>query len=403
MKNKFIHLKFLFCLAIIILNLPYFAQDSKHEKWHYYMNAKGEEVIKVSAIRVDHFSEGMAMVTKYYWDGGPNAYNNYGFIDTSGKLVIKHEFEDASKFKFGVAAVKKRGENHYYIIDKTGKRIIDKNFPKRHLIQDNIIFWWENNSFGMMDFQGNILVNVGKYVDFSGFDETGLCCVGKEKDANTWLYGFIDKNGKEVIPCSFKQEGTSRFDDGLARMKMQNGKTGFIDTKGKVAIPGVYGTAGAYSEGFYTASFGKSFNMWGLVDSNNNVVIKGIYDDLRSPYKGLVRVELKGKHGYLKTDGSVFIPVEYDNWLNEYEKDGIAVFEKGETKFVFNLEGKLILKSNNYRYLSPDPINQIIIYKENDSGKAGIMNFDGEIIYQNDKYCHLGRLNSNRAIAIYCD
>lgn len=404
MKNKFIHLKFLFCLAIMILNLPIYAQDSKHEKWHYYINSNGDEVLKVSAVRVNNFSEGMARIEKYFWDGGAQAFNNYGFIDTTGKLVIKHEFEKVRDFKFGVASVKKRGENHYYIIDKTGKRIIDKNFPKSPLIQDNIIIWKEGKSFGIMDFKGNIIVNVGKYVNFGGYDELGFCCVAKEKDANTWLYGFIDKNGKEVIPCTFKQEGTSSFAlDGHARMVGPNGKTGIIDTTGKFVVVGNYGSVNDNAEGFFTAAFGKSRTMWGLVDYKNKVAIQGIYDDLRAPYKGLVRVELKGKHGYLKTDGSVLIPLEYDDWHQEFSKVGMAVLAKGETNFLYNIEGKLILKTDKYNFINFNLENRTFVFKDKVSGKTGIMNFDGEIIYQNDKYCHLGRLDSNRAIAIYCD
>jgi hypothetical protein len=402
MKTKssvliYIILIFLFSNKIII-----YSQDSKHEKWHYYINSKGEEVIKVSAVRAYNFSEGLAAVEKYYWDGRANAYNNYGYIDTTGKLVIKHDYEKASAFKFGVAAVKKRGENHFNIIDKNGKKIIDYNFPNDPLFTGEMIIWREGKSFGIMDLEGNIVVKVGKYIDFAGFDETGLCCVGKEKDANTWLYGFIDKKGNEVIPCTFIQEGTSRFDDGLARMKLSNGKTGFIDTKGKVAIPGVYSTASHYSEGFYPAAFGKSSSMWGLLDSTNKIIIQGKYDDLRSPYKGTVRVELNGKHGFLKTDGSVLIPIEFDNWSNEFSNDGVAILEKGDTKYIYNLEGKLILKTDKLRFIIPNSDLKIILFNDSTTGKSGIMNFEGEIILQTE-YCHIAPFKNNRALVRICN
>ncbi len=394
---------FIFTILNFIFQLS-FSQDSKHEKWHYYANAKGEEVLKVSAVRINNFSDGMARIEKYFWDGGAKAYNNYGYIDTNGTLVIKQDFEKASDFKFGIASVKKRGEDFFYIIDKSGKKIINKNLPVAPLIQENTIIWREKNSFGIMDFQGNILVPVGKYVDFGGYDDYGLCCVAKEKDPSTWLYGFIDTKGNEVIPCSFNQSGTSSFKGGLARMSMPNGKTGFIDTKGKIAIPGIHSPAEYFSEGFYPASFGKNRTLWGLVDSTNKTIIQGKYDDLRSPYKGAVRVELKGKHGYLKTDGTVLIPIEYDDWSFEFSRNGLAVFVKNDIYYAYNINGELIHKFNTgERVINVVPEYQIIILRDNASGRTKMMNFDGKIIFENEKVCHIGTINSNRAVLKYCD
>ncbi len=307
-------------------------------------------------------------------------------------------------FKFGIASVKKRGEDFFYIIDKSGKKIINKNLPVAPLIQENTIIWRENKSFGIMDFKGNIIVPVGKYVDYSGYDDYGLCCVAKEKDPNTWLYGFIDTKGNEVIPCTYKQGGTSSFRGGLARMKMTNGKTGFIDTKGKIAIPGIHSTAEYFSEGFYPASFGKNRTLWGLVDSTNKTIIQGKYDDLRSPYKGAVRVELKGKHGYLKTDGTVLIPIEYDDWSFEFSRDGLAVFVKNDIYYAYQINGELIHKFNaGERVINVVPEYQTIIFRDNASGRTKMMNFEGKIIFENEKVCHIGTINSNRAMIRYCD
>ena len=86
-----------------------FAQDNKFEKWHTYINIKRDEVLKISAIRANAFSEGLARVQKYSWDGDADTYNNYGFIDDKGKLVIPAFYEDITDFEFGIAFGKKRG------------------------------------------------------------------------------------------------------------------------------------------------------------------------------------------------------------------------------------------------------------------------------------------------------
>ncbi len=115
-KLPFLTCIFLFLLGISINN---FAQDNKFEKWHSFINIKVEEVLKVSVISANAFSEGMARVQKYSWGVGAKAYNNYGFIDEKGKLVIPAVYEDITDFELELHLVK-RGER------LTSKSLINK-------------------------------------------------------------------------------------------------------------------------------------------------------------------------------------------------------------------------------------------------------------------------------------
>ena len=47
-------------------------------------------------------------------------------------------------------------------------------------------------------------------------------------------YGFLDKTGKEVVPCKYDDIGG--FSEGLVRVCI-NGKWGVINKTGKVVIP----------------------------------------------------------------------------------------------------------------------------------------------------------------------
>lgn len=60
---------------------------------------------------VNLFSEGLAPVQ--------NEYNKWGYIDTTGKLVITCQWKYAGDFRNGIASVWKRGKCFH--IDKTGK------------------------------------------------------------------------------------------------------------------------------------------------------------------------------------------------------------------------------------------------------------------------------------------
>ena len=57
------------------------------------------------------FSEGLV--------GVKDEHNKWGYIDTTGKLVIPCQWENASDFRNGIASVWKRGKCFH--IDKTGK------------------------------------------------------------------------------------------------------------------------------------------------------------------------------------------------------------------------------------------------------------------------------------------
>ena len=57
----------------------------------------------------------------------------------------------------------------------------------------------------------------------------------KVKRADLW--GFINKEGREIIPC--KYDIANSFSDGLAAV-MCNNKWGFIDKDGKEVIPSRY-------------------------------------------------------------------------------------------------------------------------------------------------------------------
>ena len=57
-------------------------------------------------------------------------------------------------------------------------------------------------------------------------------------------YGFIDKTGKVVIPCKWKDVGW--FSDGLAIVRDDNEKYGIIDKTGKMITPCMWSCIAGY-------------------------------------------------------------------------------------------------------------------------------------------------------------
>ncbi len=78
---------------------------------------------------VGHFSEGLARV---------RCELGFGFMDTSGKVVIPGKYRQCFAFSEGLAGVDcGMGETSYGVIDKTGKMVIEPRFGAVYLPFDN--------------------------------------------------------------------------------------------------------------------------------------------------------------------------------------------------------------------------------------------------------------------------
>ena len=87
----------------------------------------------------------------------------------------------------------------------------------------------EKGLWGYIDKNGNEVIPC-KYINAKDFSED-LAAVQNEKG----LWGYIDKNGNEVIPC--KYINARNFTEELAAVQNKKGLFGYIDKFGKAVIP----------------------------------------------------------------------------------------------------------------------------------------------------------------------
>jgi hypothetical protein len=172
----------------------------------------------------------------------------WGYIDKTGKLVIKPEFSLAGDFSEGLAAVEVGGKlvNHVYrsgkhgYIDKSGKFVIEAQFASA-----------------------------------SEFSE-GLAKVQVGESSGDGKFGYIDKTGRMVIPPTLevvsKDEGDcANFSEGLACIVV-DGKVGFIDRTGKVVIKPQYEVALPFADGIALVGVGEEPVKWGYIDKNGKYI-----------------------------------------------------------------------------------------------------------------------------------
>jgi hypothetical protein len=118
----------------------------------------------------------------------------FGFVDSSGQLVIDTDFIEAQEFHEGYAHVRLNSHKEG-LIDRQGDFVSDPKFLRDEEAHDGLT----------------------RFRSFSAKKE-----------------GFLDEAGCVAIEPKFKE--VRRFAHGLARIKGLNGKYGFIDKQGKIVV-----------------------------------------------------------------------------------------------------------------------------------------------------------------------
>ncbi|MCL2775730.1 MAG: WG repeat-containing protein [Oscillospiraceae bacterium] len=304
-----------------------------------------------------NFSEGLALVSD-------KATYNYGYIDTTGKLVVPCIYDYALSFSEGLATVRKDGKCGY--IDKTGNVVIPfMDVGIAYEFHNGIAMMIDKNGYGVwIDKTGkevrstnnadNWLTVVQKDGKWGYIDETGkevVPCIydnviilsdgfAVQKD-DKW--GYIDKTGKLVLPCIYDSIDYNNFKDGLVLVQ-KDGKYGYIDETDKEVIPCVYDNAVPFSEGLAavadeTGSISIGMGRedptysWGFINTNGEIVIPLMYDNAGSVNggyntassfnEGVANVIKDGKMGTIDQTGKVVVPFKYD-YIYPF-KNGLAV------------------------------------------------------------------------------
>ena len=136
-------------------------------------------------------------------------------------------------------------------------------------------------------------ITKGKYDDIEGTFQNGLLLVEKyDRDPNrpgyinSEDYVFINKQGSEVLNFpGDKYQSVKPFSDGLAKVQIRNegrssrSRYGFVDKNGKVVIPYIYSTANGFHDGHaYVEKTEDGITTYGLIDKRGKVVKKLDYD-----------------------------------------------------------------------------------------------------------------------------
>ena len=192
------------------------------------------------------FSEGFAIVRSE-----KQGHGRFGFIDRSGKLIIKPRFDFAESFSEGLALVYVNGACGY--VNPKGEMVMEPTFSFATSFSEGLA-GVEKGTLASpegfyIDKSGKTVIRLDPSVTVSGCFKEGLASVRTIRNSGEdalGFVGFVDKEGRVVIDPVFEQAG--RFSEGLAPVKL-NGKWGYIDRKGKVVIPMKFDFAFPFANG----------------------------------------------------------------------------------------------------------------------------------------------------------
>lgn len=229
----------------------------------------------------------------------------WGYIDDSGKQVIKPQFKDALGFTEGAAPVCDVDTNLWGYIDEGGEYIVKPEYTEAYRFEES----------------------------------RALVCTSDGK------WGYIDNSGNYAVEPEYSD--AYKFTDGLAAVCDENGLWGYIDDSGEYFIEPQFGfTYGFYEN--YAAVQDKDSELWGFIDNDGNYIIKPQFADcdyFSEGYVSVLDVE-SGLWGYIDKTGGYVIEPQFKHAYPFVE--GIAVVcEAGtESWYYVDKEGTYITEND---------------------------------------------------------
>jgi|GEM_PF-806451 hypothetical protein len=209
-------------------------------------------------------------------------------------LVIPVQYDEATAFKCGVAAVRNQpctdARCSYFYIDKDNKKVFgDKQFNYTGDFDNGFAIVGigdcdvDSCKYGMIDKLGNWTI-LPIYDDFED-PTSGLYEVARDS-----LHGFINQQGNAVI--SLKYSNAVPFSEGVAAVALDTSWF-FIDTQGKQLFFDNFHDVSNFKDSLCAVS--RDGENWGYIDRSGNFVIEPLYEDAGDFENGIAIVSKKEK------------------------------------------------------------------------------------------------------------
>lgn len=293
----------------------------------------------------------------------------YGYFNLEGKIVINPQFEFATTFREGLALVKTTGENGKWgYIDEDGKFVINASYKDATVFQEGTA--WvvnENSAPTAIDKDGEVKFILKDAEQVRLFSD-GLAAYSKS-DSTSTLWGFVDKDGKQIINPQFYE--VKNFIDGKCAVKNKEGKWGYINKTGKIVINYQFDEAEKFNDGSAIVFLDEKA---GVIDEAGKYVINPQFQSISSD-KDKYLVYQDEKAGWCDSEGKFIINPQFD-YASNFQDFDLACVKSGDKYGYINKDGKIMI--NPQFDDASQFFNDVAIVKSGE--KYGLIDSEGKYI-----------------------
>jgi hypothetical protein len=206
----------------------YFAKNQQKTKIQQlgYINEKGDKIIPAKYAQASAFSEGFAVVKE-------SEFSFFQLINRQGEPIHSQTYElMGSQVSEGLISVRQNGKWGY--LDTLGNQVITCQYEQAGSFYQGLAIVELKQKYAYLNAKGEL---ISKWYDLpsqnlGGFRED-LAPIHQKNTQNQGKWGFIDRQGKEII--ALKYDNITPFFQGLARVYRKMGDnwlSGYIDKLG---------------------------------------------------------------------------------------------------------------------------------------------------------------------------
>ena len=292
------------------------------------------------------FSEGLAPIRAA-------SNRKIGFVDSSGKVVIRCVYDNATPFKDGVSLVSiiEGGKRLSGYIDRKGKVILPLQYEKIGVFSDGHGIIQTETGFSYVDRTGKLKTPPAEFGQYFSEFKSGLAIGGRDNGKGSKTFTYFDKDFRKAF--SFDGLYAGPFNGNVAIARITPNVISLIDRKGakiKDLPPGLQGI-----DFFGAGKFGVKYNRkWGFMNEKGEMVIQPKYDSVSAFNNYFAAARLNGKWGLID---------EYDNKKMDFSYEQMILGDYGMVACGF-IKGGLWDVQKSYGETIFENLRQPVVYRE---------------------------------------